>query len=218
MEPILTEDLPYGFTLEIYYDDYCENPREMFDHAATMAILSDGYKGIGDKNGDKALLDAIRESKYYKDAWDESGGRYELDLGYYPDLKKALIRCKDIYVLPIFIYDHSGITINTTGFSCKWDSGLGGIIFITRERYMKEMGVKRVKVKDVEKLLKTEVEEMDDYLTGQCYGYILRDPDGEDVDSCWGFIGDIEYAKASGLENVDYYTRLWMENIPGQLP
>ena len=26
-------------------------------------------------------------------------------------------------VQPLYLYDHGGITMNTTGFSCSWDSG-----------------------------------------------------------------------------------------------
>src|SRR5690625_3920396 len=29
---------------------------------------------------------------------------------------------KHVVMLPLYLYDHSGITINTTGFTCKWDS------------------------------------------------------------------------------------------------
>ena len=36
--------------------------------------------------------------------------------------------------LPVFMYDHSGITINTTGFSCRWDSGQVGIIYMTKAK------------------------------------------------------------------------------------
>jgi len=43
-------------------------------------------------------------------------------------------------ILPVYMYDHSGITINTDGFSCPWDSGQVGVIFCTRERFLKETG------------------------------------------------------------------------------
>ena len=50
-------------------------------------------------------------------------------------------RRKDIICLPLFLYDHSGITINTTGFSCPWDSGQVGFIYITKAKALKEWGV-----------------------------------------------------------------------------
>ena len=28
-----------------------------------------------------------------------------------------------------------------------------------------------------------------EWANGECYGYILHDADGHEIDSCWGFIG-----------------------------
>lgn len=40
-------------------------------------------------------------------------------------------------------------------------------------------------------MLEAEVQSYDLYLTGQCYGYrCLKDED--EVDSCWGFLGDFD--------------------------
>jgi len=39
----------------------------------------------------------------------------------------------DFYWLPIFKYQHSGVRYNTTGFSCPWDSGKFGYIYISKE-------------------------------------------------------------------------------------
>lgn len=43
-------------------------------------------------------------------------------------------------ILPLYLYDHSGITMNTCGFTCKWDSGQVGWIYCTKERFLKETG------------------------------------------------------------------------------
>ena len=45
------------------------------------------------------------------------------------------------------------------------------------------------------KAMESEVEEYDHYLTGQCYGYVVEDADGEEIDSCWGFLGDSDYVR-----------------------
>ena len=37
-------------------------------------------------------------------------------------------------VLPLYLYDHSGITMSTEPFSCPWDSGQVGYIFATEEK------------------------------------------------------------------------------------
>ena len=95
-------------------------------------------------------------------------------------------------VLPLFLYDHSGITMNTTGFHCPWDSGQVGYIYVTLADVRKEYGKRRISGSTrqrAEECLRQEVAAYDDYLTGSVYGFIVEDKDGETVDSCWGFYG-----------------------------
>lgn len=102
-------------------------------------------------------------------------------------------------VLPLYLYDHGGITMNTTGFSCPWDSGQVGWIYVTREKVREEYGCKRVSKKMVKRIkgyLRNEVETYDQYLTGDVYGYrITNEETDEEVDSCWGFFGDDDCMK-----------------------
>jgi len=105
---------------------------------------------------------------------------------------------KGSVVLPVFMMDHSGLTVSTSSASfracdsAKGDWGQLGIIFATPEAIRKSFMVKRVtkKLKEkVEAILRSEVETYDLYLTGQCWGYVTTDAEGEE-DSCWGFLGD----------------------------
>lgn len=109
-------------------------------------------------------------------------------------------------VLPLYLYDHSGITISTSGFSCPWDSGQVGVIVATpakiREAYMLAADAEitdEIRTRATE-CLKQEVETYDDYLTGNVWGYTIEvthacgecgspvhEPEHED--SCWGFVG-----------------------------
>lgn len=95
-------------------------------------------------------------------------------------------------ILPIYLYDHSMITISTTKFNgphAHWDSGQIGFIYITQEdlenREIKEEY--RTYEKFV-KWLKQEVEEYDNYLTGNVWRYQFYE-DEELTDSCGGFHG-----------------------------
>jgi hypothetical protein len=112
------------------------------------------------------------------------------------------------FVLPLFLYDHSGITMNTTGFHCPWDSGQVGYIYLSKERFKAECArpgkigkdginpilkpIKRITKKDAEralKLMEGEVEVYDQYLRGDVYGFVLeeavveveRDEDDDEV-------------------------------------
>jgi hypothetical protein len=94
-------------------------------------------------------------------------------------------------VLPLYLYDHSGITISLSPFSCPWDSGQVGFVIIRREKMLQEFGAKKftksLKAKAL-KIAQGEVETYDQFLRGDVYGYQID----EDGDSCWGFYGQEE--------------------------
>ncbi|WP_353852780.1 hypothetical protein [Dehalobacter restrictus] len=95
-------------------------------------------------------------------------------------------------ILPVYMYDHSGLTVNTTGFSCPWDSGLLGWIYVCHDKVKEEFGeVTSENIRKAEKLLVGEVKDYDYYLTGQCYGFRLYKQKKE-IDNCWGFLGDFK--------------------------
>ena len=102
--------------------------------------------------------------------------------------------------LPLYIYEHSGITMRTTPFSCRWDSGQVGWIYVTHENCVKEFG-ENYDVAHIEKILKCEVEEYDQYLQGDIWGFEIVDDDGELIDSCYGFYGD-EIEKTGILDHI----------------
>ena len=37
--------------------------------------------------------------------------------------------------------------------------------------------------------MESEVKQYSQYLEGDVYGFAIEDPDGNDMDSCWGFYG-----------------------------
>jgi hypothetical protein len=115
---------------------------------------------------------------------------------------KDIAESKDVIAIPVYAYIHSGIALNTTGFSCPWDSGQCGIIYADKEKIRKEYGVKRIGPavrRKVEALFKAEVEEFGKYLGGEVYGYQIKDKDRNDLDSCWGYIG-LEWAIQAAKE------------------
>jgi hypothetical protein len=94
-------------------------------------------------------------------------------------------------ILPLYLYDHSGITMNTTGYYCPHDSAQCGWIYTSHEGIVKEYGeVTPETIEKARELLETEVEVYDYYITNQCYGFKLYKGDNQ-IDSCWGFYGEI---------------------------
>lgn len=107
------------------------------------------------------------------------------------ELMELVRGMEDLVILPLYLYDHSGLTMNATGFSCPWDSGQVGWIYADRDRMQKEYGLVTSEIlQQTKDLLLSEVKEYNDYLTGQCYGFRLF-KGAEEVDSCWGFIGEM---------------------------
>lgn len=48
-------------------------------------------------------------------------------------------------------------------------------------------------------VLAAEVEQYDKFLSGECYGFQLY-KDGEEEDSCWGFLGDLDEVRGDIAE------------------
>jgi hypothetical protein len=112
------------------------------------------------------------------------------------DLQKLVAR-NDVVSLPLYLLDHSGLWMNTTGFSHidpqRWDWGQLGYIYVDATKLRKEYGSKfsadSVRKKAL-KVLESEVKTFNDYLTGNVYGYLVKGPDGSHIDSCWGYYGE----------------------------
>mgnify|MGYP006883104476 CR=1 FL=1 len=94
--------------------------------------------------------------------------------------------------LPVYMYSHSGETIATTPFSCPWDSGKLGFIYVTQKQAMERMGWKSItpkRKKQLLEILEAEIKVLDQYIRGEVYGFEHNKPN-EEEDSCWGFYGD----------------------------
>jgi hypothetical protein len=169
------------YTVKVVQDDYPLNPRTEYDNLCTMVCFHRRYN-LGDKHN--FTPESIRE--------------------YLSENKKT------VFWKPLYLYDHSGITISTGPFSCPWDSGQVGYIYIERETFLKEFGFKKMTKKAKERLdslLTGEVEEYDNYLTGEVYGFMVEDEEENIVDSCWGFIGDQEYCLKEGIDSAEWHVK-----------
>lgn len=163
-EPIKTEKY-HGYTINIYQDDDPMSPRG-WDNFGTMVCFHRHY---------------------------DLGDQHDMSV----DELKELVRGKDVVALPLYLLDHSGLWMNTHGFHDVdpqgWDWGQLGYIYADADMVRKELGVSRitpaVRAK-AKRILEDEVETYNKYLTGQVYGYVVEGPDGEHVDSCWGFYDD----------------------------
>lgn len=128
---------------------------------------------------------------------DENVSRY-ID---YDELEEEHLKAGDI-ILPIYEYTHSETTISLGPFGCPWDSGQSGYALWELGDIKKYFNVDNVDEKIHEQaldLIRCRVKFFDEVIRGEVYGFRLfkYDFEAEDwlnIDSCWGFVGDIEYS------------------------
>jgi hypothetical protein len=167
-----------GYTIELHYDEYAENPRTDWDHITQM-ICFHGRYSLGDSDH------GVDEDEY--GSWAEMGLDLEKD---------------SAAILPVYMYDHSGITINTVGFHSRFDSGQIGWVRIRKkdaEEHWPDYDTERL-----HEILVTDVKTYDTYLRGEVLGFIVKDSEGEEVDAtCWGFYSE-EEAMLEAKAAIDY--------------
>lgn len=180
MENVITEKQVGEFTIRTFYEESPESPRE-WDNLGTMVCFHKRYN-LGDKHN-------YKHNDY--SGWD--------------DMKKAIIKNENVgVILPLYLYDHSGITIATNPFSCPWDSGQVGFIYASKKNMLEGYGGKIVTKKVKERVinyLEGEVKTYDQYLKGEIYGVGVFKND-ELVHSCFGFYSE-EEAIEDGMGYVD---------------
>jgi hypothetical protein len=113
--------------VRIKRDDYPQSSRE-WDNLGTMVCGHKRYS-LGDEQAQNTELYT---------SWDE---------WLYHEVAKPNGGWDNIVALPLYLYDHSGLSISTAPFACPWDSGQVGWIYVTKSRIREEYGVKRVSEK-----------------------------------------------------------------------
>jgi hypothetical protein len=179
-----------GLTIEIHYDENCESPRE-WDNLSTFAFFHRNYKNESEE---------VDHNDF--NGWDEMRNFIESKNGL------------DAICLPVYLYSHSGDTVSTSPFSCPWDSGQLGFAYVTREQARNDYGCKRITRSLQDQILKRiegEVETFDDYIRGNVYGWIVLDENGEELDSCWGYLGDMDYCIQEAKHHAEYEAKRKVE-------
>lgn len=169
-----------NYLVSIQYDEFPLNPRKDMSFLGKLCLLHRRY-------------DLWNDTTYKEDQFSNWG-----------DLEETLREEYDaVVILPVFMYDHGGITVSTKPFSCRWDSGQVGYTFITREDFTKEygevtLGNVQEKTAKAESLLIAELEVYSKYLEGDIYQYIIM-KNGEIMDSLGGFYDLDDCKKEAGL-------------------
>lgn len=174
--------------VRIELDEDAQNPLDVYPKLGKIAYVGRSRYVLGDEACDLEDLDRIRDG----------------------------IASGALVGMPVFAYIHSGTTLKaaeTNPFSCPWDSAQSGFVYMTKAEAIKEWGTKvmtaTVRAKALDYLVDL-VDTFSSYLSGECYGFVIErltldDVDivsTEELDSCWGFIGDIDYCKDEAVQQA----------------
>lgn len=107
-------------------------------------------------------------------------------------------------ILPVYLFDHSGLHVSTHDLTewpgGRWDAGQIGWVYADKKSILAQYGkCGPEEMKQAGAVLAAEVEQYDKFLSGECYGFQLY-KDGEEEDSCWGFLGNLDKVRGDIAE------------------
>ena len=197
--------------LVIEQDQFPEDARS-WDNLGTMLCCHRDYQ-LGDCNSNGETEEQLAEICRECGKSDE-----EIDEMTFAEEVRFILDQDNVCGLPLYITDHSGISMQTYRFDA-WDSSFVGLIFVEKDFYLAQSCLKdeenwKAKAK---KTLESEVEIYNDFLEGNVYMWTLYEPtvvirqsmdgkeltreideEGEMVDSMGGFY-------APTFEDVEQY-------------
>jgi len=166
----MSETIQHGdYKITIEHDTDANSPRKEYDNAGKMVCWHNRY---------------------------ELGDAHTWNVDSFTAFKEA--HPEHLY-LPVYLYEHSGVTISTSSFRDPWDSGQIGWIYLGANEIESEFKGDR---ELAQKCLESEITEYDTYLRGEVYGYIIE-KDEEEVGSCWGMYG-YDYCKEAAIDACGY--------------
>jgi len=226
-----------GYTIEIYVDDFPMSPREWDNlgrfswwSREVSHLTEDGIKNAAgwllqyipcpkwpSDTPFRAITEDMRrhvhadkeEYGYY--SWADFYRDVELEL--YVPMQEATERVRRsgdvMWITTTAHNDHYTDVYGDDTLNGEFD-GRDGVYYVERAAVLKEWKRTRMSKKlreKVSKILQGEVKVYGHYAAGEVYGYVVKDPDGEDTDmSCWGFYGDYhdDYMLGEAKAQIDW--------------
>ncbi|MCR5453178.1 MAG: hypothetical protein K6F00_11180 [Lachnospiraceae bacterium] len=182
------------FRFRIEQDDEPLNPR--FDWDGNIGTLNLWWSrcAFGDNKGNgtprETLIDMVR-TYVPTDKYTEEDLIYNMASN-----EMMILLQKYIVLIPCYIYEHSGFAISCSAFSDRWDSGMAGFIYTSKEKCEEQWGkADKDWRKQAYDELVNEVKEYDMYLKGECYYFKLEEYNEEtdewdDYECVGGFLTD----------------------------
>jgi hypothetical protein len=195
-----------GCTIRITQDSDASNPRDDCDHLGKMILFPNGSY-ISRNEFAKHVNATDFESTLRSLAWhvtksDAMEDEYRVSMNH-------ILRCvnKHYVIIPVDQDRYSGLSSRGPNVGDSDDHCDGFILFpaadLTKEGIDRNQAIKN---------LEREIEEYAAWATGDCYGYVIEDENGDELDSCWGFYG-MEYAKDQAESSAKSQRFVPTENV-----
>ena len=171
------------YTIFVDYDDNPLNPRYL-DNVGTMVCW---HRRLA--LGDREYYEA--PSEFFLSLYEEIFGEEIED---WHEASRKLSETPGFIIMPLYLLDHSMLSMQTEPFNDPWDSGQVGYVYCTPEKVKREFGsVDEAAVEKARKCIKEEVDLYDHYLRDECYRYSLYEGVNF-VESVGGFFGFYDQA------------------------
>lgn len=195
MREAVYEEKHEGLSIKIYQDDDSITPGDDRDAGLFLVgyhsdfTVDHSFRVDGQKQGgiNQALAQVIANGGKNEDNEVE-----EIAMEYH----------RKYHIFGLEAYIHSGVVLalSREGNFCdrQWDVSQLGLVFVSKAEWKT-----RIKAREAALGL---IETWNDYLSGNVYGYIVEDPNGNHLDSCWGFYGDYnDYALKEARSIAEYH-------------
>lgn len=199
MSDVMHREVRNGFTIEIVCDPECESPREdndMLSHFIVFDMQVNGADGPHDGTIDEDMqLSCWRCGDHPNVYCLLCQGTGEVEMTCFSHWVERLKQEYGdiVYIRPVLWETRAGqqrYMLDTP--SPQWingplDSRTIGFMFFTADQMMDG-----VSVDTLAEWMTVELMEFNDWANGNCFGYRVIDCNGDEVDSCWGYIGDYD--------------------------
>ena len=170
-----------GYTLNIYYDEFFEDDWD--DELIYLVTTNNRYFNY---DGPAGLKDPGDVDEYLQD----KGEAWE--------------------VFALYAYVHGGVDFSLGEYSCSFDSGQAGYIIVKRGDDWVAREGEPDNYQAMYRAAEIKLAYTNEVIQGNVYGYEVLDPQGKEVESCWGFVGDYDDEHGvltAAKESVDHFAR-----------
>lgn len=155
-------------------------------------IYADGYgwKSYEEAKAEQLINKQVRRGQYVAGISQDLAQRIA-NKGKYEDgsiCEEALQYVKDYHIFGLEAYIHSGVSLSISqegNFPDRqWDVSQLGLVFASKKEFKTRPQARKAIV--------SYIAYYNDVLAGNVWGFTIEDAQGQEFDSCWGYVGDYD--------------------------